>query len=73
MNAESWFFAQEAVDAGLADRLADPKERPTVPEGIPPEDLTATAIMGFRYANREQAPTFDPELFRRAFTGKEER
>jgi ATP-dependent protease ClpP protease subunit len=64
MDAESWFFAQQAVDAGLADRLADPKERPTIPQPTEPieepedewnDQLVSTAILGFRYADQTRS------------------
>jgi ATP-dependent protease ClpP protease subunit len=67
MDAETWFFAQQAVDAGLADRLADPKERPVVPQPTEPpmeepeiedslnDEFVTTAILGFRYADQARS------------------
>ncbi len=42
MLAESWFFGQEAVDAGLADRLAKTPARPQ-PDESRPDDAKTTA------------------------------
>ena len=53
MEAETWYSAQEAVDAGLADAVlgADDKPKDAAPRAF---DLTA---YGFRYAGRDQAPS----------------
>lgn len=49
MREESWFSAQEAVDAGLADEVADPRGAKDVPTNK--WDLSI-----FQYAGREKAP-----------------
>ena len=52
MNAETWYSAQEAVDAGLADKVTEPKN--------PPKDSPSTKnrfdLSVFNYAGRENAP-----------------
>jgi ATP-dependent Clp endopeptidase proteolytic subunit ClpP len=56
MDAETWYSAQEAVDAGLADAvLGKPKstEDSTAASSLKIHDLSA---YGFRYADRDQAP-----------------
>ena len=55
MEAETWYSAQEAVDAGLADGVlgADTGDDQTKDATPKPFDLTA---YGFRYAGRERAP-----------------
>lgn len=55
MKAESWFNADEAVTAGLADVVAGSP-------GATPEDIPRNAwdLSVFRYAGRERAPA--PEL-----------
>jgi ATP-dependent protease ClpP protease subunit len=59
MRAETWYSAQEAVDAGLADAvMAMPKKRPA--ESEPDGESAAAAswdLSVFRYAGREKAPT----------------
>jgi ATP-dependent protease ClpP protease subunit len=50
MHAETWYSAQEAVDAGLADRVAEPK-----PGDAPPTNRFDYSI--FNYAGRAAAPT----------------
>jgi ATP-dependent protease ClpP protease subunit len=76
MAAETWYTGEEAVAAGLADRLAGVD--PVAPEGI---DVTASAaqwaeaLRMYRYAGRDAAPaptgprpTFDlRSLFKEAF------
>lgn len=78
MQAETWFFAQEAVDAGLADRLADAKKKPCG-EGDPVEAKWDLSV--FRHTDRVTAgapsraltqrdtfnATYDPEFIRQAF------
>jgi ATP-dependent protease ClpP protease subunit len=51
MRAETWYTAQEAVDAGLADRVA---ERPRQTDDGVPENRWDLSI--FNYAGREHAP-----------------
>ena len=50
MHAETWYSAQEAVDAGLADRVAEPK----APSGDVPKNRFDYSI--FNYAGRVAAP-----------------
>lgn len=57
MDAETWYSAQEAVDAGLADSVLGAAP---VPENVKTFDLNA---YGFRYAGREGAP--DPRALAR--------
>lgn len=58
MEAETWYFGQEAVDAGLADEaIAAPKPQPDGPDKT--EDLMTRTwnVAGiYRYANRTAAP-----------------
>lgn len=57
MQAESWFNAQEAVDAGLADEAAKPKKK--MPPGMPPEPMpmdNSWDLSVFRYQGRDKAP-----------------
>lgn len=58
MRAESWYLAQEAVDAGLADEVL-PTRKDAEPE---PEAAMANAwdLSVFRYAGREEAPAPQP-------------
>ncbi|MFD5419491.1 head maturation protease, ClpP-related [Streptomyces sp. NPDC127069] len=54
MKAETWFTAQEAVDAGLADEV---ETAPRKGEPAEPEQVTARWDLSlFAYAGREQAP-----------------
>lgn len=59
MAAETWYSAQEAVDAGLADGTLAPAE------GAPSDHLKTFDLRayGFRYADREHAP--DPAALAR--------
>lgn len=52
MDAETWYSAQEAVDAGLADSVFGAAD--DAPKDVKTFDLTA---YGFRYADRDQAPS----------------
>jgi ATP-dependent protease ClpP protease subunit len=52
MRAETWYSAQEAVDAGLADRVAAPAA--PAPEGDAPKNRFDYSI--FNYAGRAAAP-----------------
>jgi ATP-dependent protease ClpP protease subunit len=52
MHAETWYSAQEAVDAGLADRVAEPP--PSVPSDAPKNRFDYSI---FNYAGRAAAPT----------------
>lgn len=56
MRAETWYTAQEAVDAGLADRTVD-----DIPE---PASQARLDLSMFRYAGRSQAPA--PRIPRRS-------
>lgn len=81
MRAESWYGAQEAVDAGLADAVGPtPNRGQQTDEPVLPDEATAKWDLSiFTYAGRESAPTpyvpaaqesatpeFDPENFRAA-------
>ncbi|MEU2510559.1 head maturation protease, ClpP-related [Streptomyces syringium] len=52
MRAETWYTAAEAVEAGLADEVAQPRQRPD--EGEPADNSWDLSI--FRYAGRAAAP-----------------
>jgi len=57
MEAETWYSAQEAVDAGLADgvlKAAAPAKDKPAENAVEAHDLSA---FGFRYADRDQAPS----------------
>jgi ATP-dependent protease ClpP protease subunit/phage head maturation protease len=60
MLAETWMFAQEAVDAGLADRIEERKapDAPMVDESM----TRSFDLSQYRYAGRREAPT---PVFRR--------
>ncbi|MBH1939135.1 Clp protease ClpP, partial [Streptomyces sp. AV19] len=60
MLAETWYSAQEAVEAGLADEVAKPG-RPGREEGEPGDRPVANSwdLSVFRHAGREQAPAPD--------------
>jgi ATP-dependent protease ClpP protease subunit len=62
MLAESWFTAQEAVDAGLADEVAGaPKAADEPDEDDPAMALAARwDLTVFRYAGRDAAPAPQP-------------
>lgn len=54
MLAETWMFADEAVEAGLADRVAEVERRGPVDERMARSfDLTR---FGYRYDSRQSAP-----------------
>lgn len=55
MDAETWYSAQEAVDAGLADAVTAPasKGKDSAENSAKTFDLKA---YGFRYADRDEAP-----------------
>jgi ATP-dependent protease ClpP protease subunit len=59
MAKETWYSAQEAVDAGLADEVDEPSRKG---EGAPDEMAVAASwdLSVFRYAGREQAPAPGP-------------
>jgi hypothetical protein len=61
MNEETWLTAQEAVDAGLADRVIEPE-----PEDANTADRVAASFdrSRFRYSGREAAPA--PKIAARA-------
>ncbi|MFE0378345.1 head maturation protease, ClpP-related [Streptomyces inhibens] len=52
MRAETWFTAEEAVAAGLADEVAKPKE----PAGAPAAMDNSWDLSVFRFAGRDKAP-----------------
>ena len=53
MAEETWYSAQEAVDAGLADSVPGAEDAPKDSVEAKVVDLSA---YGFRYADRDQAP-----------------
>ncbi|MEV7470263.1 head maturation protease, ClpP-related [Streptomyces kronopolitis] len=55
MRAETWFTAEEAVTAGLADEVAKPKE-PAAPAGVPAAMDNSWDLSVFRFAGRGEAP-----------------
>lgn len=60
MAKETWYSAQEAVDAGLADEVDDPARKG---EDAPEMAVAARAgwdLSVFRYAGREEAPAPEP-------------
>ncbi|WP_334137019.1 head maturation protease, ClpP-related [Corynebacterium variabile] len=58
MKAETWFSAQEAVDAGLADAVED--GRPAESGRVPVSALSRTRVAAkFRYQGRRAAPAPD--------------
>jgi ATP-dependent protease ClpP protease subunit len=62
MAAETWFFADEAVAAGLADEVAKPMRRSDEDEDMPCDDRALAAswdLSVYNYAGREQAPAPD--------------
>ncbi|RLV66346.1 hypothetical protein STAN_1867 [Streptomyces sp. CBMAI 2042] len=59
MRAESWYLAQEAVDAGLADEVI-PATRPGAPAEEEPALANSWDLSVFRYAGREEAPAPQP-------------
>ena len=58
MDAETWYSAQEAVDAGLADGVLK-AAAPTKSDGAAENTLKVhdLSAFGFRYADRDQAPS----------------
>jgi ATP-dependent protease ClpP protease subunit len=63
MQAETWYSAKEAVEAGLADEVTDPEREEDPGEAVP--DMAASWDLSiFRHAGREKAPA--PELVARA-------
>ncbi|MEU2402807.1 head maturation protease, ClpP-related [Streptomyces rubiginosohelvolus] len=59
MRAESWYLAQEAVDAGLADEVIT-AGRPDAPAEEEPAMANSWDLSVFRYAGREEAPAPQP-------------
>lgn len=55
MEAETWYTAQEAVDAGLADEVASTR---TLTDGNSPQNSWDLSI--FRYPSRAEAPAPQP-------------
>jgi hypothetical protein len=66
MQAETWYLAAEAVEAGLADEVGQPTRTPGPVPVVPPtsdvdEAMTARWDLSvFRYAGREEAPAPAP-------------
>ncbi len=62
MQAESWYFADEAVEAGLADEVAQPQRTPD--EETPDDRAIAAAwdlsVYNYAHTSRDDAPA--PEL-----------
>ncbi|MER5559697.1 head maturation protease, ClpP-related [Streptomyces sp. NPDC002506] len=62
MQAETWYLAAEAVEAGLADEVGQPTRTPGPPPVVPlapdPDEAMAAHwdLSVFRYAGREEAP-----------------
>ncbi|MFH9248229.1 head maturation protease, ClpP-related [Streptomyces lydicus] len=56
MRAETWFTAEEAVAAGLADEVAKPKEPAGAPAGAPAAMDNSWDLSVFRFAGRGEAP-----------------
>ncbi|MFI9079127.1 head maturation protease, ClpP-related [Streptomyces sioyaensis] len=56
MRAETWFTAEEAVAAGLADEVAKPKEPAGAPGGAPAAMDNSWDLSVFRFAGRGEAP-----------------
>jgi ATP-dependent protease ClpP protease subunit len=59
MAKETWYSAQEAVDAGLADEIDEPSKQD---QNAPDEMAVAASwdLSVFRYAGREEAPAPEP-------------
>lgn len=55
MRAETWFSAQEALDAGLVDAVEDAR----APQAEVKQPIFAKAISRFKYAGRDSAPAPD--------------
>lgn len=62
MKAESWYFADEAVEAGLADEVAKPERQPD--ETLPDDRALAASwdlsVYNYAHTSREDAP--DPDV-----------
>ncbi|MFI9235777.1 head maturation protease, ClpP-related [Streptomyces sp. NPDC053079] len=56
MLAETWYTAQEAVEAGLADEVAKPQRRPEPDEAEGMPMAASWDLSVFRYAGRTEAP-----------------
>ncbi|MFJ1667367.1 head maturation protease, ClpP-related [Streptomyces bottropensis] len=58
MQAETWYFADEAVEAGLADEVAKPERQPD--ETMPDDRAIAAAwdlsVYNYAHTSREEAP-----------------
>ncbi len=69
MKAETWFSAEEAVAAGLADRVAEYPRKGKPAEAEPEPDMATAAktdsriwdLSVFRYAGRDEAPAPDTQ------------
>lgn len=77
MLAESWYSADEAVEAGLADSTALPTEDTEPTNQLEPPDFD---LSGFKHQGRTEAPapnstqiTPEPESNRRAFNDRRHR
>lgn len=57
MLAETWYTADEAVEAGLADELMVPPQREDEPDDAAKRLTARWDLSVFRYAGRENAPT----------------
>lgn len=69
MRAETWLFAQEAVDIGLADRLVT--RRPQQTDDVTAERMARTfdlSTWGYKYRGRENAPIPGTARVRRSAT-----
>lgn len=66
MRAETWYTADEAVDAGLADKVL-PRGKAAEVEQQPGNSLALSAF-GWRYPDREHAPAPVPVLANTAVT-----
>ncbi|WP_424891797.1 head maturation protease, ClpP-related [Streptomyces sp. XH2] len=56
MLAETWYSADEAVEAGLADEVAKPARRPEPGEAGEEQVSNSWDLSVFRYAGRTEAP-----------------
>jgi ATP-dependent protease ClpP protease subunit len=60
MQAETWYTAREAVEAGLADEVAKPARRPEEEPAAAHALAASWDLSVFRYEGREQAPAPTP-------------
>lgn len=64
MKAETWYFADEAVEAGLADEVAKPMRRSDEDEDMPGMDRALAAswdltVYNYAHSGRDKAPAPD--------------